>query len=121
MLPILPAILLLILNGPAGVERLGHDAALTQLRQGSSMHASVEDAHFIASILALDSDEQASQALLGLILSGYVIDFQDSAPLVGGAPPLEQPDPPIPGRSWTPAHPPLLSQGRTRDGPSAGN
>ncbi|HJP84044.1 MAG TPA: hypothetical protein VJ835_11125 [Fimbriimonadaceae bacterium] len=77
MLPILPALLLLILQGPSSIEKMASDGRLPaalqavsrQMEANSSRTATYKeaDAAVLASLLTLGADSDLSQALLTLL------------------------------------------------------
>jgi len=101
MLPLLPALLLLILQGPSSVERMALDGRLPaaleaihrhmESRDHQSPAVSKADEAMLASLLALSSDPQVSHALIKLLSLGepfqassgkskLVIEAQDESP-----------------------------------------
>jgi hypothetical protein len=123
MLPLLPALILLILQGPSDMERVTRDArlpaalsALTRhIEGGHDRSFTDEEQAAIASLLATSRDPELAHALLLILQTGSVgsghrpPDLGDERLEPGGAPP------PTLGR---PSEGFLQAQ-RTRDGPSA--
>lgn len=116
MLPILPALILLLLQGPSNVERLAQAGRLPEAleaihRQMITEAPSADVA--MASLLTLGSDRDLAQAL-ALILSA------DDLPMPA-APALDLEDDPRPAAAPEPERRPLpdafQTSRRTRDGP----
>jgi hypothetical protein len=90
MLPLLPALILLILQGPTNVERMALDGRLPaaldaihrQMESTGSEHASLKAANGMAlvSLLAMSGDPQFSQALVKLLAmsSGDAVEAKPS-------------------------------------------
>lgn len=98
MLPLLPALILLLLQGPAGIERMAWngqlpgaiDALHRQISEGPDGVAAAENAVF-ASLLAVSSDRSMSRALLQLLAYVDVSTPETSAPILAS----EECGPPI--------------------------
>ncbi|MBC8065182.1 MAG: hypothetical protein H7Y17_10155 [Chlorobia bacterium] len=90
MLPILPALLLLILQGPSSIERMALDGRLPaaleavtrQLEGQDHRNTSVEksDAAVLASLLAFSSDPGLSHALFQILNVDQPIDALRTIP-----------------------------------------
>jgi hypothetical protein len=93
MLPLLPALILLLLNGPANIERMAEGgalpAALAAIQQridaGDRVSTSRAraDQFALASLLSLSGDPQISHALARLLISDLgsrIADIHDSDP-----------------------------------------
>ncbi len=117
MLPLLPALILLLLQGPANIERMAHDghlqAALTAIqRHMPERKVNRADEAVLASLLAVSTDRQLSRALVQLLafaetdppVERVVIPAETSAPI---------PIPPSLGR----LREGFAASQRSRDGP----
>jgi hypothetical protein len=121
MLPLLPAILLLLLQGPAGPERIAHErltGAIQALhRQIGASHESgaVSDEVVFATLLAASHDNALSRALLqALDLYAGPVSERPEPQLAYAEPRSPVPVPPslgTPGKGF-------FTCGRTRDGPA---
>ena len=127
MLPLLPALLLLILQGPSSLEKMASDGRLPaaleaihqqmESREPGSTSLSEADEAVLASLLALSSDPHVSHALLQLLsLDSCCVPVETGRP-IGLDWNLDDPPLPIEGR-WIAA----LADGfahsqRSRDGP----
>ena len=125
MLPILPALLLLILQGPSSIEKMALDGRLPaaleavsrQMEAQDHRSGSIEraDATVLASLLALSGDPNLSHALIQLLS----LDQGFTCP--GGEPPIRQEESIERGRVESdpvPIRPqPCLDSQRSRDGP----
>jgi hypothetical protein len=115
MLPLLPALILLLLQGPSNVERLAHDGRLPAALQAIHQQMDRPEAFpgdVLASLIAVSNDLELSKALYALLSLKAKDDPQPTAlPVVERTVVL-------------PSAVPALSEGyfrsqRTRDGPSA--
>ena len=89
MLPFLPALLLLILNGPAGLDRMAHDGRLPEALRAlndriqvegiSASGAKLEQEIALASLLASHGDPDLSQALAELIFWAGLTESTEQA------------------------------------------
>jgi hypothetical protein len=119
MLPFLPALILLFLQGPAGIERMavnGHlPGALEALHRQMPDNARPADEVVFASLLAATTDKEMSRALLQLFTLMEPAPAPVSKPVV-----VQESSPPVP-------IPPTLGAPidgffacrRSRDGPVA--
>lgn len=127
MIPLLPALILLLLNGPAGLDpQRGGDLpeALKALQRRCQRPLDVADAHrfesdlVMASLIAAQGDEELGKVvqellqLMGDTAPAEQIQFASESPEAGSLPPW----PDLPRRTQS-GH--GTSQ-RTRDGPFAG-
>lgn len=127
MFPFLPALILLLLNGPSGLDESRHDAGLPEairalhrhVRQGNDRAEqkirSFENGLVMASLIAASGDGELGkvvQELLQLIGEDSPPSVQDS-PFFGSVPGI----PPEPPRKIAG---PQLTSDRTRDGPVSG-
>src|SRR5579862_1331811 len=68
MLPLLPALILLLLKGPAGIERMaGNGLWPNQIRAGASAKSNATNEVVFASLLAIRGDKDMSRALIRLL------------------------------------------------------
>jgi hypothetical protein len=123
MLPLLPALILLILQGPSSVERMAWDGrlpaalhALGRQIERSPAERTAADEIVLASLLAVSQDPALTQALLLLLEAGAQDEAAQGTPALSAA-------------SFEPAHPPdfplhlgttapgFLDAQRSRDGP----
>ena len=126
MLPLLPALLLLILQGPSSVERMALDGRLPaaleaihrqmESQDHKSPSVSKADEAMLASLLALSVDPQVSHALIKLLSLGepaltrkptIAIEAQAESP-----PPIAECDSAVPVEGFAESQ-------RSRDGPFA--
>lgn len=120
MLPILPALLLLLLQGPANIDRMAAEgrlpAALKSMHRGIAAPAnrlsSAADNVVLASLIAVSSDHEISQVLLN-ILSLVETGVENSPSEFGAEPRQSIAGPPQLG-ALTDG---FLSCQRSRDGP----
>lgn len=126
MLPLLPALILLLLNGPANIERLAEGgalpAALAAIQQRidtpqtrGSLQARA-DHLAMASLLSLSGDPQISRALARLLAFNVVSDEPKPVPAGVTAEPEDTEPPPI-ERSLGKPQDGFLRCQRSRDGP----
>lgn len=125
MLPLLPALILLLLNGPANIERLAEGGALPAMlaaiqkridAPGSAQEArSRADDVALASLLTLSSDPRISHALVRILVLGIKpSEVHDCEP-----PKLaEQSEPPPRADSLGQVQDGYLRSQRSRDGPA---
>lgn len=126
MLPFLPALILLLLHGPANIERLAEGGALPaalaaiQQRIDAPEHRALAnkraDHLALASLLALSGDKEISSALARILSLNIVCEPQ--APAALQAEPEQGSDPPQERCLGRPQDGFLGSQ-RSRDGPLA--
>jgi hypothetical protein len=116
MLPFLPAILLLLLQGPSNIERLAVQgrlpAALDAVCRTMGQTPTLREAEqvVLASLLAAGEDPQLSDALLAILRSERTRRVSSSEPLVERTPiPSPDRDPPLPEG--------FARSQRVRDGP----
>jgi hypothetical protein len=124
MLPILPALLLLILQGPSSIERLAHEGRLPEALQAVSRQLEMQDngserskdaeAAVLASLLAMGSDPDLSHALFQLLS----LDQLDAPPTHSSNADLRVEPPDIPTYEISRIPDAFRTCGRTRDGPS---
>lgn len=120
MFPLLPALILLLLNGPANLERLAADGRLpaalasVQARADQAKNLSRADELALASLLTLDGS--TADALFRLLASDSLISENREEPLV--APEVDQTPPDVPPELGDP-HDGLGTCRNSRDGPSA--
>lgn len=126
MLPILPALLLLILQGPSSIEKMALDGRLPaaleavsrQMESQDHRSGSIEkaDAAVLASLLAFSNDPDLSKALVRLLALDAPIDAPSHAWI-----PDEEPEPeprPLSQEGSAPAIPDgWIKNQRSRDGP----
>ena len=127
MLPLLPALILLLLNGPAHVERMAEGgalpAALAAIQQRAERPGSFKQARadelMLASLLSLSGDPQVSHALARILSIQYTNEPAASAQPEGllRAEPAGEP-PPTDSPSGKTRDGFLNSQ-RSRDGPAS--
>lgn len=89
MLPILPALLLLILQGPSSIEKMALDGRLPAALEAVSRRMEAQDhrsgsiekadAAVLASLLALSGDPDLSHALIQLLSLDQRLDNSDKA------------------------------------------
>ena len=121
MLPLLPALILLLLQGPANIERMAGSGqlpaalhVLTRHIASSSDRSSAADEVVLASLLAAGQDQQVSKALLHLLT--LVEASEPERPRVRVLSDTDQPRIPIPpslGRLCSG----FIHSQRSRDGP----
>jgi len=119
MLPLLPALILLILQGPANIERLACDGHLPAALKAIHRHmrkpeAKEADNVLLASLLAVSSDREMSEALQHLL----ALTSPPEEPQVATPAPEPEASPPIsaPAHLGAPQDGHGTSQ-RSRDGP----
>lgn len=125
MLPILPALLLLILQGPSSVEKMARDGRLPAALEAVSRQMEIQehrsgslekaDAAVLASLLAFGSDPDLSKALFKLL-------SLDQAPLSESGSPrpaaiAENQSPVLPSGDSPPLQDAYRDCRRSRDGP----
>ena len=77
MLPILPALLLLFLQGPANLERMALEGRLPAAMDGSH-RIEIRDDRALAALLSASNNTELSSAILALI--NWSVDKPTSAP-----------------------------------------
>ena len=108
MLPILPALLLLFLQGPANIERLAHEGRLPAALEAVQRIEGHSDAS-LAALLAASSTTELSSALLALFRLSETTPQAAREPIEDR---LEYPDIPARKPFWG-----FASCQRSRDGP----
>jgi|GEM_PF-1135084 len=126
MLPLLPALLLLILQGPSSIERMALDGRLPaaleaihqqmESRDHTSPAMSKADEAMLASLLAMSGDPQVSHALIKLLSLGEPVAFA-SAPRLEIEPETDDPPNPRPERDTVVLVDGFAESQRSRDGP----
>ena len=126
MLPLLPALILLLLNGPANLERMAErgalPAALAAIHQkaapqNQTLNSAKAEQYALASLLSLTGDPQLSRALAQIFSLQVACEVLPSAqpPAIKEADSSGEP-PPIAHSIGKPQRGFLHSQ-RSRDGP----
>lgn len=125
MLPLLPALILFLLNGPANIERLAERGALPAMLaaiqqridtdSGTQEQARKSDSLTLASLLSLSADPRVSHALVRILVLGV-----DANPLHDCEPPKlkVQTEPPPAADTIGRPHSGYLQSHRSRDGPA---
>lgn len=126
MLPLLPALILLLLNGPANIERLAEGgalpAALAAIQQRvsapqSQMSQARADQYAFASLLSLSGDPQLSRALAQIFSINVACEAAPSAQPEKLLADESSGEPPPITRSIGKPHQGFLDSQRSRDGP----
>ena len=127
MLPLLPALILLLLNGPANIERLAEGgalpAAIAAVQQkvaaapNSNFAQARADQLALASLLSLSGDPQLSKALAHIFAMHVDCDVQPSVQPDGLVQEEKGNEPPPIARSIGDTREGFLNSQRSRDGP----
>jgi hypothetical protein len=124
MLPLLPALILFLLNGPANIERLAEGGALPAMLAAIQQRIDAQpvsheearrgDSLALASLLSLSADPRVSHALVRILVLGV-----DACPPHDCKPPAlaSRPEPPAAEESIGRPHSGYLRSQRSRDGP----
>jgi hypothetical protein len=122
MWPLLPALILLLLQGPANVERMALDGRLPAALEALQARMPDQDvsargqAVALASLLAVSGDPQLSHALFALLRIPPQVAATEQPKAVK---PLEEPTgPPLVPKSLGSSQAGFLKLQRSRDGPA---
>jgi len=125
MLPLLPALILLLLNGPANLERMAEHGALPKALQAihqrsldndQKLDSAKADQFALASLLSLTGDPQLSSALAQIFSIQVAAEAQPVSSTFSQAESDDSDPPPVDRTIGTPQRGFLSSQ-RSRDGP----
>jgi len=127
MLPLLPALILLLLNGPANIERMAAHgslpAALAAIQQradaprNGQLSGATAEQYALASLLSLTGDPQVSRALAQIFSLQVACEVLPSAQPQAAAEADSSGEPPPIARSIGKPHRGFLHSQRSRDGP----